>query len=867
MKTFICRALCAFLTISQLSAVGGGFTKKPSTSSARSAISNVANPIFTAQKQPIQQAIIQQAQASAGKKSRIEFLNKSLLEKGGVIYDPQDININSDELAFDDSVMKDIELLIESLDNNLSGGMTNPPALILFGGPPGTGKTTLFLMLAKKLNIPLITFNSAIATKGDVDALCREADAHAPCIVLIDEIDSIAKSRALGGEVGPVTEILQVTNREKMSAAQILKEFYSKSSRPKGSRPAITILGAATNAVEQLDDAVLSRANYKWIGNPGFAARAKVWSRNLAKVLSEGIKTISPADLSMSITNKSKLSFQIEERHPLIRILTENTNNYSPREISIILDNFVQQHLSSPAKKKDFIEKFQATQAAYASAKSDSEFQKFYQTYFEKLVRAILLKKRDALITPIKSFASLTFPFEVAFQENVFDYTLSSEIISALDKFRTDIQSNIVNYNKGSSSLPKVGRAVLFDGPPGTAKTVLCQVASKKFGYPILTISSANVITQFVGSGQANIKQIFMVAKALAPCIIFIDEMDSITPNRQTVGQNETQKIDTVTALLTAMNENDNKLDPANPVIIFGATNLAKTMDPAITRRMMQLLVLYPNTAGRIAILESVIKQAKKSIKPADLNRLQNEFAKYVYVAEEVLVEGKTTKLWRRPNNNDLFAIARNVVGGSSPQISYDQIILALKSYATKGFFYSKDDYDRYVGQLKLDSFGQITRPTGYENYRAFEDSPVAIKSKSSNLIVMPKFDIISPQEKQKRMKIIKQILKSKITSFDPANALVEMIVELISSDTAINENSFEKFARTLISGDFGKYIEVLLRGDSSAGLISSKYIQSQRGILLSDPSLSSDDGLISRKSSLSSTSSKRSSLASMIRR
>lgn len=135
-------------------------------------------------------------------------------------------------------------------------------------------------------------------------------------------------------------------------------------------------------------------------------------------------------------------------------------------------------------------------------------------------------------------------------------------------------------YTQLGGKLPK---GVLLVGPPGTGKTLLAKAVAGEAGVPFFSLSGSDFVEMFVGVGAARVRDLFNQAKAQAPCIIFIDEMDAIGKSRAqnnaySGGFNEREN--TLNQLLVEMDG----FDATNGVIIMAATNRPDVLDPALLR-------------------------------------------------------------------------------------------------------------------------------------------------------------------------------------------------------------------------------------------------------------------------------------------
>ena len=161
---------------------------------------------------------------------------------------------------------------------------------------------------------------------------------------------------------------------------------------------------------------------------------------------------------------------------------------------------------------------------------------------------------------------------------------------------------------------------VLLVGPPGTGKTLLARVTAAEAGVPFYSCSASDFVEVFVGRGPARVRKLFQRAAATAPCIVFIDELDSIGRSRRSGSMNSEQE-NTLNAILTCMDGLDTS---NNGVIVMAATNRLELLDPALLRagrfdRIVQCPL--PNKNGREAILKVACKKYVLSA-DVDLDRI-----------------------------------------------------------------------------------------------------------------------------------------------------------------------------------------------------------------------------------------------------
>lgn len=127
-------------------------------------------------------------------------------------------------------------------------------------------------------------------------------------------------------------------------------------------------------------------------------------------------------------------------------------------------------------------------------------------------------------------------------------------------------------------------KGVLLYGPPGTGKTLIAKAAANEAGIPVLFASGSEFVEVFVGMGAKRIRDLFDQARAKAPCMIFIDEIDAVGYARgnqsfQMLGGNRESE----TTLNQLLNEMDG-FEENNKILVVAATNLIQSLDPALTR-------------------------------------------------------------------------------------------------------------------------------------------------------------------------------------------------------------------------------------------------------------------------------------------
>ncbi|HJA30702.1 MAG TPA: ATP-dependent zinc metalloprotease FtsH [Candidatus Eisenbergiella pullicola] len=173
-----------------------------------------------------------------------------------------------------------------------------------------------------------------------------------------------------------------------------------------------------------------------------------------------------------------------------------------------------------------------------------------------------------------------------------------------------DFLHNPQKYREIGASMPK---GALLVGPPGTGKTLLAKAVAGEADVPFFSISGSEFVEMFVGMGAAKVRDLFKQANEKAPCIVFIDEIDTIGKKRDgQIGGND-EREQTLNQLLTEMDG----FDGSKGVVILGATNRPDSLDPALLRPGRfdrRIPVDLPDLKGR----EDILKVHAKKIKIAD---------------------------------------------------------------------------------------------------------------------------------------------------------------------------------------------------------------------------------------------------------
>ncbi len=162
-------------------------------------------------------------------------------------------------------------------------------------------------------------------------------------------------------------------------------------------------------------------------------------------------------------------------------------------------------------------------------------------------------------------------------------------------------------YSKIGAKLPK---GALLVGPPGTGKTLLAKAVAGEANVPFFSLSGSDFVEMFVGVGASRVRDLFKQASNVAPCIIFIDEIDAIGKSRDNRLSSNDEREQTLNQLLSEMDG----FDPGKGIMVLGATNRPEILDPALLRPGRfdrRVIVEKPDLKGRVEILKVHSKGVK----------------------------------------------------------------------------------------------------------------------------------------------------------------------------------------------------------------------------------------------------------------
>ncbi|MBN2647091.1 MAG: ATP-dependent zinc metalloprotease FtsH [Thiotrichales bacterium] len=250
---------------------------------------------------------------------------------------------------------------------------------------------------------------------------------------------------------------------------------------------------------------------------------------------------------------------------------------------------------------------------------------------------------------------------------------ITLEDVAGADEAKQEV-GEIVDFLRDPSKYQNLGgsipRGVLMVGPPGTGKTLLAKAIAGEAKVPFFTISGSDFVEMFVGVGASRVRDMFEQAKAHAPCIIFIDEIDAVGRSRGTgMGGGNDEREQTLNQMLVEMDG----FEGNEGIIVIAATNRADVLDPALLRPGRfdrQVTVGLPDIRGREQILKvhmrkvplaedvnpSYIARGTPGFSGADLANLVNEAALFAARESAKLV---TQKHFEKAKDKILMGVER----------------------------------------------------------------------------------------------------------------------------------------------------------------------------------------------------------------
>jgi transitional endoplasmic reticulum ATPase len=422
----------------------------------------------------------------------------------------------------------------------------DPPKGVLLYGPPGCGKTLLAKAVATEaeanfflINGPEIMNKYYGETEAKLREIFRKAEEEAPSIIFIDEIDAIAPKRS------------EVTGEvEKRVVAQLLALMDGLESRGQ-----VIVIGA-TNRPNALDPALRRPGRFDReieIGIPDKKGR-----KEILQIHTRGMPLAPDVDIDK---------------------LAEITKGYTGADLAALCREAAMKCIRRILPSIDFNE--------------------------EKLSPEIL----DQLVVTMRDFLEAYKEITPTALREVEIETpnVTWDDIGGLEDVKQKLIESIEWPIKYADRFEKLGikppKGVLLYGPPGCGKTLLAKAVATESEANFITIKGPEIYSKWVGESERAIREVFRKARQAAPCVIFLDEIETLIPRRDMLDDSSGVAHRVTSTLLAEMDG----IEELRDVIVIGATNRPDLMDPSALRpgRFDRLIyVPPPDERGRYQILK-----------------------------------------------------------------------------------------------------------------------------------------------------------------------------------------------------------------------------------------------------------------------
>ena len=470
------------------------------------------------------------------------------------------------------------------------------PKGVLLHGPPGTGKTMLAKAVAGETSSNFVSIGGPeIMSKfygeseGKLREIFKDAEENSPSIIFIDEIDSIAPKR---NEVQG--------EEERRIVAQLLSLMDGLNSRGK-----VVVIGA-TNRPNSIDEALRRPGRFDReieIGVPDRHGRMEI-----LQIHTRGMPLANDVDLGH---------------------IADKTHGYVGADLAALCR--------------------EAAMAALRRVLPDVNVDD--ETIPSEVLNKISVEMNDFL-NAMKGLQPSTMREVLIEKPNV-----KWEDIGALADAKQQLKEAVewpLKYGKVFAHMnAKPPKGILLYGPPGTGKTLLAKAVATESEANFISVKGPEFLNKWVGESEKAVRETFRKARQASPCVIFMDEIDSIVPVRGTGGDsNVTERV--VSQMLTELDG----LEPMNDVVVIAATNRPDMIDPALLRPGRfdkSIYVAPPDKESRKSIFE-IHTKGKPMEDDVDLDKLADQ------------TEGCTgADISAICNEAVMTAVRRLVAGGNMP--------------------------------------------------------------------------------------------------------------------------------------------------------------------------------------------------------
>ena len=507
----------------------------------------------------------------------------------------------------------------------------DPPKGVLLYGPPGTGKTRLARAVANESHAaffsiagPEIVGSAYGESEKHLREIFERAAQEAPSIIFIDEIDSIAPKR--GQTTGET---------EKRLVAQLLTLMDGLEPRQN------TVIIAATNRPEALDEALRRPGRFDReivIGVPDERGR-----REILVIHTRGMPLGDKVDLDE---------------------LARQTYGFVGADLAALAREAAIEAVRRIMPRLNLEDKIVPPEVLDTLSVTREDF-------FEALKRVQPSAMREVMVQA----------------PNV-----GWDDVGGLDEAQERLREGVELPLKEPDAFRRLGirpaKGFLLYGPPGTGKTLLAKAVAREAQANFIATKSSDLLSKWYGESEQQIARLFGRARQVAPCVIFIDELDSLVPARGG-GMGEPQVTERV--VNTILSEMDG-LEELQSVVVIGATNRPNLIDPALLRpgRFDELIyVPVPDQAGRRRIL-AIHTEGMPLASDVDLDMLARRTNRFTGADLEDLV--------RRAG---LFALRQNL---GAKEVNADHFAHALDETRASVTEEMEREYEQMSARLKQDA-------------------------------------------------------------------------------------------------------------------------------------------------------------------
>ena len=515
----------------------------------------------------------------------------------------------------------------------------DPPKGLLLYGPPGTGKTRLARAVANEsdasfflINGPEIMGSTYGESEGRLREIFEEAAKSAPSIVFIDEIDSIAPKR--GNVQGEA---------EKRVVAQLLTLMDGLESR------ANLVVIAATNRPEASDEALRRPGRFDReivVGVPDERGRREILGIHTRGMpLGDKVDLAELARTTYGFVGADLAALTREAAIEAVRRIMPRLNLEERTVPPEVLDDL-------SVTREDFLEALKRVQPSAMR---------------EVMVEAPRVRWED---------------------------------VGGLDAAQNRLKEGVELPLKDPDAFRRLGirpaKGFLLYGPPGTGKTLLAKAVAREAEANFIATKSSDLLSKWYGESEQQITRLFQRARQVAPCVIFIDELDSLVPARGS-GAGEPQVTERVVNTILA--EMDG-LEELQSVVVIGATNRPNLIDPALLRpgRFDELVYVgVPNAEGRRRIL-MIQTQKMPLASDVDLDEVARKTDRFTGADLEDVV--------RRAG---LTALRRSLQSTEVSMADFEEALTESRASVTPEM---EKDYEQIAARLKQDA--AAIQPLGF---------------------------------------------------------------------------------------------------------------------------------------------------------